>query len=201
MRFEEFYSLKRPEKFAEGYRGIIYTHTENGQKFAVKVPSEEKLVKTFLKEAEILKFLNSKGFSFVPKLHLVGEDFFVYRFLEGEPFKKVQREVSEREKLYYLRKILLAAYCLDRVGVFKDEFQRPFTNVLVSGRRIYLLDFERGLLNKYWKNVPQFLQFLVAAGVLSKEEAISYGREYKKNPKKVVKELLKKLRQREEALG
>jgi len=195
MRFEEFAAERRLERFAEGYRGVIYTFVERGQRWAVKVPSEEGLVKTFLKEAKILEFLNSKGFSFVPKLREVGEDFFVYRFLEGKPFKKVQKEVPRRLFYYYLRKILLAAYCLDRVGVFKDEFQRPFTNVLVSGRRVYLLDFERGLLNKYWKNVPQFLQFLVAAGVLGREEAVELGRRYKKEPKAVVKELLKRLRE------
>jgi putative serine/threonine protein kinase len=193
MRFEEFKKLKKLEKFAEGYRGIIYTYTENGQKFAVKVPSEKKLIKTFQKEAQILEYLNRLGFSFVPRLTLKGEDFFVYRFIEGTPFKKIQKEIPQNVFKYFLRKLLLAAYCLDKVGVFKDEFQRPFTNVLINGKRLYLIDFERGLLNKHWKNVPQFLQFLVAVGVLDRDTAIRLGREYKKNPKKVVKSLLRNL--------
>jgi len=194
MRFEEFKNLKRLEKFAEGYRGIIYTYTENGKRYAVKVPSEEKLIKTFQKEAKILEYLNGVGFSFVPQLVSVGEDFFVYRFIEGKPFKKIQKELPEGAFRYFLRKLLVAAYCLDKVGVFKDEFQRPFTNVLINGRRLYLIDFERGLLNKYWKNVPQYLQFLVAVGVLDRDTAIGLGREYKKNPKGVVKKVLKLLR-------
>jgi len=194
MRFEEFKNLKRLEKFAEGYRGIIYTYTENGEKYAVKVPSEEKLIKTFQKEAKILEYLNGVGFSFVPQLVLVGEDFFVYRFIEGKPFKKLQKELPEGAFRYFLRKLLVAAYCLDKVGVFKDEFQRPFTNVLINGRRLYLIDFERGLLNKYWKNVPQYLQFLVAVGVLDRDTAIGLGKEYKKNPKEVVKKVLKLLK-------
>ena len=148
MRFEEFKKLKRLEKFAEGYRGVIYTYTEDGRRYAVKVPSEEKLIKTFQKEAKILDFLNRKGVNFVPRLTFVGEDFFVYRFIEGIPFKKIQRELGENQKRYYLRKILLSAYILDCLGVFKDEFQRPFTNVLVNGKKVFLLDFERGLLNK-----------------------------------------------------
>jgi len=193
MKFEEFKKLKNLEKFAEGYRGIIYTYTENGEKFAVKVPSEEKLIKTFQKEANILTFLNRKGVKFVPQVVFVGEDFFVYRFLEGIPFKKLQKELNRNSLLYYLKKILLAAYCLDRLGVFKDEFQRPFTNVLINGKKVYLLDFERGLPNKHWKNVPQFLQFLVAVKVLTREEAVQFGREYKRNPKAVIKRLLKKL--------
>ena len=195
MRFEEFARQRELEKFAEGYRGIIYTYTEKGNRYAVKVPSEERLIKTFQKEADILEYLNRKGVGFVPQLTYRGEDFFVYRFLEGVPFKKLQKGgIPEGLRNYYLRKILVAAYCLDRLGVFKDEFQRPFTNVLVNGRRVYLLDFERGLLNKYWKNVPQFLQFLMAVGVLDCEEAINLGREYKRNPKGVVKKILKKLR-------
>ena len=194
MRFEEFKKLKRLEKFAEGYRGVIYTYTENGRRYAVKVPSEEKLIKTFQKEAKILDFLNRKGVKFVPQLTFVGEDFFVYRFIEGIPFKKIQKGLDEKQKRYYLRKILLSAYILDCLGVFKDEFQRPFTNVLVNGKKVFLLDFERGLLNKKWKNVPQYLQFLTAVGVLDRETAISLGREYKKNPKGVVKRILSLLR-------
>ena len=194
MRFEEFKKLKRLEKFAEGYRGVIYTYTENGRRYAVKVPSEEKLIKTFQKEAKILDFLNRKGVKFVPQLTFVGEDFFVYRFIEGIPFKKIQKGLDENQKRYYLRKILLSAYILDCLGVFKDEFQRPFTNVLVNGKKVFLLDFERGLLNKKWKNVPQYLQFLTAVGVLDRETAISLGREYKRNPKGVVKRILSLLR-------
>ena len=194
MRFEEFKKLKRLEKFAEGYRGVIYTYTEDGRRYAVKVPSEEKLIKTFQKEAKILDFFNRKGVKFVPQLTFVGEDFFVYQFIEGIPFKKIQKGLDENRKRYYLRKILLSAYILDCLGVFKDEFQRPFTNVLVNGKKVFLLDFERGLLNKKWKNVPQYLQFLTAVGVLDRETAISLGREYKRNPKGVVKRILSFLR-------
>jgi len=194
LSFKQFQKLKNLQKFAEGYRGIIYTYTEDGKKYAVKVPSEGKLIKSFQKEAKILEFLNSKGVKFVPQITYVGKDFFVYRFLEGIPFKKLQKELDKEHLLYYLRKILVGAYCLDRLGIFKDEFQRPFTNILVNGKRIYFLDFERGQLNKYWKNVPQYLQFLVAVGVLNKGEAITLGKKYKKEPKKVVKEILRKLK-------
>ena len=194
MRFKDLSSQKSLEKFAEGYRGIIYTYTENGKKYAVKVPSEEKLKKAFLKEAKILEYLNSKGVKFVPQLTFIGEDFFVYRFIEGKPFKKFFENLEPKEKLYYLRKLLLAAYCLDKLGVFKDEFQRPFTNVLVKGKKLYLIDFERGQLGKYWKNLPQYLQFLVAVGVLERNNAIILGREYKRKPKEVVKKILKLLK-------
>jgi len=82
---------------------------------------------------------------------------------------------------------------LDTLGVFKNEFQRPFTNVLINEKKLFLVDFERGQLNKYWKNLPQYLQYLVAARVLDREEAIELGREYKKNPKGVYKKVLKRL--------
>jgi len=193
MRFEEFKEKKKLRKFAEGYRGLIYTYSEGGEKFAVKVPSEEKLKKAFLKEAQILEFLKSKGIKFVPQLVYKGEDFFVYRFIEGKPFKKFFENLNPQQKKFYLKKLILAAYCLDKLGIFKDEFQRPFTNVLVNGRKIYLLDFERGQLGKYWKNLPQLLQFLTAVGILNREEAIKLGREYKKNPKSVVKFLISTL--------
>ncbi|HID79272.1 MAG TPA: hypothetical protein EYH48_05560 [Aquifex aeolicus] len=193
MRFKELKKIKRLEKFAEGYRGVIYIYTEGEKKYAVKVPSEDNLIKAFRKEAKILKFLNEKGVSFVPKLTFVGEDFLVYEFIEGIPFKKVQNRIEENKKRYYLKKILLSAYILDCFGVFKDEFQRPFTNILVSGKKVFLLDFERGLLNKKWKNVPQYLQFLTAVGVIDRQTSIELGKSYKKNPKGVIRKLLKLL--------
>ncbi len=192
--FEGLKKLCNLQKFAEGYRGEIYTFDLKGEKIAVKVPQEERLLKSFLKEAEILKFLNSKGFRFVPKLVFVGKDYFAYRFIEGEPFKRVWKKLSPEGQRYFLRKLLTAAYLLDEVGVFKNEFQRPFTNVLINGKRLYLLDFERGALGKHWKNLPQFLQFLVAVGALEREEAIELGRGYKKNPREVFKRILGKLK-------
>lgn len=192
-RFENFKELFNPSLFAEGYRGLIYTFTLNGEKYAVKTPQEEKLIPTFQKEARILEYLKSCGVSFVPQLVFAGEDYFIYRFIEGEPFKKIQKQLTPEKFRYFLRKLLVAAYLLDKLGVFKNEFQRPFTNVLIKDKNLYLIDFERGQLNKYWKNVPQYLQYLIAVGVLNKEEAIHLGKFYKQHPEQVVKETLKKL--------
>jgi putative serine/threonine protein kinase len=190
MLFEEFKKLKKLQKFAEGYRGVIYLYKEKGQLFAVKTVEESTLLKGLQKEIEILKFLNKKGVSFVPSLVYIGEDFFVYKFIEGKPFKEILKEKNPLIP-YYLKKILIASYCLDKLGVFKDEFQRPWTNVLVQNKKIFLIDFERGMLGKYYKNLPQFLQFLKAIKIIDTSTAILLGRNYRKSPKEVVKQTLK----------
>jgi putative serine/threonine protein kinase len=191
LTFRRFAETKTLRKFAEGYRGTIYVFEEKGKKYAVKTVEDERLLKALHREMEILKFLNAKGFNFVPKLVLTGKDFFVYEFIEGVPLKIL---LKKEPPLLYLRKILISAYCLDIVGVFKDEFQRPYTNVLVRGRRIFLLDFERGRLNKFYKNVPQYLQFLTAMGILDRNRAVELGKAYKKSPKRVIKEILRSCR-------
>ena len=191
--FETFKKGKNLLKFAEGYRADIYVYEENGTKYAVKVVNDEKLLKALKKEIEILRKLKELKAKFVPQILYWGMDYFVYPFIEGIPFKKIQKQMDQKRLRRILKKILLGAYCLDKWGIFKNEFQRPFTNVLVQDNKIYLIDFERGALNKYWKNVPQFLQFLMAIGILNKEEVMELGREYKQNPKKVVKQILYKL--------
>jgi len=195
IKFEEFKNLFPLKKFSEGYRGNIYLFIWDSKKYAVKVPLESKLIPSIKKEASILKFLNEKKISFVSRVVYIGEDFFVYEFIEGIVFKKLLNSLSKESKdlKFILRKLLISAYCLDKLGVFKDEFQRPFTNVLVQNKRIYLIDFERGALNKFWKNVPQLIQFLLALGILNKDETIYLGKLYKKNPKYVIRILLKRL--------
>jgi len=195
--FPDFESLKKEKfltKFAEGYRAEIYLYEENGKKYAVKVVNEPNLFKALQKEVEILKKLNRIGAKFVPKLLLWGKDFFIYHFIEGVPFKKLQKELNEEDLKRLLKKLLIAAYCLDKWGIFKNEFQRPFTNVLVDKKgRIFLIDFERGALNKYWKNVPQYMQFLMGKGILKKDETVFLGRKYRNKPKEVIKTLISKI--------
>jgi putative serine/threonine protein kinase len=194
--FEGLKERFKLQKFAEGYRGEIYIFTHGGKKLAVKKPQEKRLVKTFQKEAQILSFLKEKGVKFVPQIEFYGRDYFIYRFIEGEPFKKIWKSADAPRRKRLLKKMLLAAYVLDCLGVFKNEFQRPFTNVLVSGRKLYLLDFERGKLGKRWKNLPQLLQFLMAVDVLNREETISLGKEYKNNPRGVLKRTLRMVEER-----
>ncbi len=194
--FEGLKERFKLQKFAEGYRGEIYIFTHGGKKLAVKKPQEKRLVKTFQKEAQILSFLKEKGVKFVPQIEFSGRDYFIYHFIEGEPFKKIWKSADAPRRKRLLKKMLLAAYVLDCLGVFKNEFQRPFTNVLVSGRKLYLLDFERGKLGKRWKNLPQLLQFLMAVDVLNREETIGLGKEYKNNPRGVLKRILKMVEER-----
>ena len=191
--FEELKEKYNPTLYAEGYRGLIYLLNLNGEKIAIKTPQERKLIPTFQKEAKILLYLKERGVNFVPQIKFLGEDYFAYRFIEGEPFKRLQKELSPKEFRFFLRKLLTAAFVLDTLGVFKNEFQRPFTNVLISGKKLYLIDFERGQLNKYWKNLPQYLQYLVAVGVLDRSEAIELGKKYKEEPKEVYKKVLRRL--------
>ncbi|WP_457601613.1 hypothetical protein [Hydrogenivirga sp.] len=191
MKFSEFKKeLRDVEEFAQGWRGRIYTADWKGMKVSVKVAKNEHVVKAIQKEAELLELL--KGAEGFPQLLLRGEDFFVYRFIEGTPLGKLK--LSREEEKRVLRRLLEVAYRLDEMGINKDEFSHVEKNVLLDKEgRVYVLDFERGKLSDRPANLTQFLQLLLRKGYMTLEEAISLGRRYREDRERVFREVLSKL--------
>jgi len=76
---------------------------------------------------------------------------------------------------------------LDRLKISKDEFHRPYKNVLVDSKnRIYLIDFERAKFTDYPQNITQLVQFVITGGNkffkdIEKEKLIELAKLYKKN--------------------
>jgi len=88
VRFREFRKeLRNLRKFAEGWRGVIYTGEWRGEKVAVKVAKRPEVAEALRKEGEILEKL--RGIEGFPQLLLRGEDFVAYRFIEGTPLGKL----------------------------------------------------------------------------------------------------------------
>ncbi len=179
------------EKLAEGWRGVIYTGDWKGRKVSIKVAKTPEVVEAIQKEARILKEL--KGLEGFPQLLEKGEDFFVYEFIEGTPYGELELDTEKDKEI--LRKVLEAAYLLDRMGIKRDEFSKIDKNVLVGKNgEVYILDFERGAFKKRPSNLTQFLQLLVRKGFLDLEEAKDLGRRYSKDMGGVFKEVLERLK-------
>ncbi|EDP76096.1 hypothetical protein [Hydrogenivirga sp. 128-5-R1-1] len=191
MKFEEFKKeLENLREFAEGWRGKIYRGEWKGVPVSLKVAKNEHVIRAIRKEADILERL--KGMEEFPQLILKGEDFFMYRFIEGTPLGKLN--LSPEEEKGVLRKLLEIAYRLDRLGIAKEEFAHIYKNVLMDKRgRLYVLDFERGKFTKRPTNVTQFLQLLTRRGYISRDEAIELGRRHLKNGEEVFETLKAKL--------
>ena len=191
MNFEKFKDgLKDVKKLSEGWRGLIYTAIWNGQRVSVKVARNAEKLEALKKEIRILqKLKGKKGF---PQILFWGEDFFLYRFVEGIPFGKIQEGTHNRKQA--LKEVLKLAYELDLLGIDHGELTRIDKNVLVNeSGEVFLLDFERGSERGKRRNVTQFLQVLRREGILSHEEAVNFGREYRKNSEAVFKVLMDKI--------
>jgi putative serine/threonine protein kinase len=192
VKFSEFKKeVSGLKKLSEGWRGVVYTGVWKGQKVSLKVAKSEELIKAIQKEADILERL--KGLKGFPQLLLKGEDFFLYRYIEGVPFRKAELSPEEERRVW--RRLLELAYLLDELGISRDEFAHLDKNVLIGeGGEVYVLDFERGKFSERPTNVTQFIQFLRRKGLLSMEEAIELGRGYGKKRREVFDKLMAKLK-------
>jgi len=193
VRFREFRKeLRNLRKFAEGWRGVIYTGEWRGEKVAVKVAKRPEVAEALRKEGEILEKL--RGIEGFPQLLLRGEDFVAYRFIEGTPLGKLSPSGQEERRI--LRRIAELAYLLDSMGIRRDEFQKLDKNVLIgTDGRVYVLDFERGSFSGRPSNLPQLLQLLRRRGYVSHEEAVSLGKRYTEGEREAVfREVLSKLK-------
>ncbi len=191
MRFEEFRNkLENFSLYAEGWRSYIYVGLWREEKVSVKVAKSKNVVKAIQREADILEYL--KGLEGFPYILFRGDDFFVYRFIEGTPYGRLGASGEEEKRI--LRKVLELAFILDEKGINRDEFSRIDKNVIVSeDGGVYILDFERGGFSKRPSNVTQFLQLLRRKGFLTHKESIELGKMYGKGKEEVFKRIMAKL--------
>ncbi len=192
MRFRDFKEeVEELSKLSEGWRGVIYTGLWRGLKVSIKVARGPDVIEAIRKEAKILERL--RGMDSFPCILLAGEDFFVYRFIEGVPYRRAA--LSQEEERRVLRRLLEIAFNLDNLGISRDEFSNIDKNVLIGeDREVYVLDFERGGFKERPSNLTQFLQHLVRRGYLNLEEAVSLGKRYRRDREDVFRELLERLK-------
>ena len=166
--------------FSRGKRSRVYTFVRGKKKFAVKVKSESSEAKGRLEnEAKFLKILNE--YDIGPRLVRSGNGFIVYEFVEGVPIL----EFLEKSKnpIPIIKKVLEQCRVMDRLKINKLEMHHPVKHVLVKGKKVTMIDFERCYYTKKPKNVTQFCQFLLRCKFLSVkgEKFVKVLKEYKKD--------------------
>ncbi|WP_448588371.1 hypothetical protein [Thermocrinis sp.] len=181
MKFEDFKSrIEGLRYLSKGWRGIIYKGFFEGKEVAIKVAKSAEKEYAIRKESDILEKL--RDYEYFPKLLVKGEDFFIYEFIDGLPFDKLELSPEDRLRIYL--RVLDIAFLLDKLRINRDELARLDKNLLVSkDGKVYLLDFDRGALNvKKPHNFTQFLQFLRKEGVIPYEQVVSLGKAYRSDP-------------------
>ena len=154
------------KRFAEGRRGIIFTGKLGNKKVAIKVKRpDSRAIGRIGNEARWLERLNKRGIG--PELILQGNDYFVYRFVEGRFIMDFIKGCRSRKSITgILRDALRQCRFMDEMKVTKGEMMRPLKHVIVTaGNEVVFIDFERCRASEKPKNVTQFCQFLAGRGV------------------------------------
>ena len=183
--------IKNKEFLAKGKRGIVYTALYGGKKVVVKEKNPKSTaINRMYNEANFLKKLNKVGIG--PKFIDFFNDILVMEFVDGELIEKFVKENSKSRIIKVLKNVLQQMYKLDTLGINKEEMSRPYKHIIIKGRRVVLIDWERANNTINPKNVTQFCQFLTSSkfGSLIAEKGIVID---KKNMQKVAKKYKQKL--------
>ena len=148
---------------AKGHRGYVYRGMHRKKPVAIKtnkpINKPGRITPTGLvHEAAILSEVTKKSIG--PKVFFFHKDYLVMAWIDGTYFPDALKAATPRRCIFLLLSLLKQAYILDTLGIQKEEMHRPIRNVLVSGRRVTLLDFERARRIPHPHNITQYCQFL-----------------------------------------
>lgn len=159
--------------FAHGRRGNIFTGILDKSKFikthlsrpnvmtvAIKVKRPESQAQDRMRnEAKWLGILNKQGIG--PEFLFEGEDYLVYRLVEGDYIIDWIQKNDPRAIQKVLSLLLQQCFTLDKLGVNKEELHRPLKHIIIGKDGFpVLLDFERCTETKIPHNVNQLVEFI-----------------------------------------
>jgi len=145
---------------SKGSRSYVFTIDSN-KKIVLKQGIND-MTSNFQKEFEILGTL--QGIIRVPKPFNLLPNLMIMEKIEG------LRADKHSERLDIAVFLLDCAMVLDSLLIFKKEFSRPFTNVIVNEKEIVMIDFERAIIGKRG-NMNQLCEFLKREKLLDEESA------------------------------
>ncbi|MDP4012787.1 MAG: hypothetical protein Q8R00_04250 [Candidatus Nanoarchaeia archaeon] len=157
------------EYFSEGKRGKIFLDTYKGKKVAIK--KEKRNLGRIKNEAKWLRKLNK--YNIGPKLIKSKGDQIIYGFIEGEPFIDFYRREGKEASKDYIYEIIKQCRMMDKLGVNKFEMHKPIKHILVSGKKVIFIDFERCTKTDNPKNVTQVCEFLVRIGFVKRTKQLT----------------------------
>ena len=114
-------------------------------------------------EAYWLRRLNKSRIG--PRFCYSGKDFVVMGYVPGIRIIEWLENHSKGETNGVLAEILGQCRELDLLGVNKEEMHNPYKHVLVRGKKVTMIDFERCRFVASPQNVRQFCQFLMSKNI------------------------------------
>lgn len=186
-------NINNIKKFTYGKRGNIYTGTLKNKKVAIKRQRQDTEARNTVKnEIEKLKLLNKHGIG--PELIISKDDYFVYKFIEGQFIIDFLKEGKKENIQKVLRRLFDQLFTLDKLKLNKEEMTNPYKHILVKDSKPVLVDFERCKHKTHAHNVTQFVQFLTSKKIekilkeksleTDKKTMIELSRRYAEKPTK-----------------
>lgn len=169
--------VKHIEYFTHGKRGVIFTGEYKNKKVAIKTKRKQSTaVGTIPNEARMLKLANKHGLG--PTYLFHSPKYIVYEFVEGEFLKNL----IQSPKIKDIAKVVLEqCFQLDNMHIDKKDMTRPMKHVIVKGKQVTMIDWERAHKVKEPHNVTQFCQFVRNHVPLkSKANWLAAAKEYSK---------------------
>lgn len=179
--------VKNLKYLAKGKRKIVYTGIYKNKKVAIKAVLPGKKTTSIHLESFYLEKLNKHKIG--PKLLYFTNEFLIAEFVEGVFLKDFMQAASRQQLKWFLKEVLRQCFVMDNIGINKDEMHHPVKHILVRGKKVTMIDFERCRHTADTKNVTQFCQFLASNSdllksrgfSLNRSEVIFHAQEYKRN--------------------
>ncbi len=167
--------------FATGNRGLVFTGRYKSKKVAIKIKHPESTaMETITREAAMLKEVNKHGIGSKYLFH--SPHFLVYEFVEGEYLKDL---VDSKNIRSICKKVFEQCFQLDLLHINKAEMTRPYKHVIVKGKKVTFIDFERARKVEEAHNVTQFCEFVKNnVAKKNKNKWIQLAKDYSKNQSK-----------------
>lgn len=164
--------------FAKGHRGLVFTGKFKGKKVAIKIKRPSSTAReTINLEANMLKEVNKHGIG--PKYLFHSPFFLIYEFVEGKYLKDL---IQSKNIKNICKKVFDQCFQLDLLHINKQEMTRPYKHVIIKGKKITLIDFERARKIEESHNVTQFCEFVCNhLDKKNKKKWIELARNYSKN--------------------
>lgn len=174
----------------KGKRKIVYTGIYKNKKVAVKAVLAGKKSTSVELEVFFLKKLNKHSVG--PRLLLSSNNFLIAEFVEGTFLKDFLPKSSKQQIKNVLKEVFRQCFVMDTLKINKDEMHHPWKHVLIKGRKVSMIDFERCRHSQQPKNVTQFCQFVANQSEelnkkgfhLDRSEILFHAKEYKDDPSK-----------------
>ncbi len=152
--------------FTKGHRGLLFTGIYKNKRAAIKTKNPQSAAYGRIEnETKWIKKLNRREIG--PELLISGEEYFVYKFIDGDFIKDFIRKSIKSHIKKTIKNIFAQLFILDTSKIDKEEMHHPLKHIIIAKNKPYLIDFERCHYSQSPKNVTQFCQFLISGNLSS----------------------------------